>query len=598
MYILLYRSNKPEGMPDHTFIPIDLQSLYLREDLSSYLYITNIEEFLADHIANSLDRPEYKDIKAVIIDKDLKGDGWSRAIRLAGHIATTPYSNCQLNKLPILLTDRSHPDMKDSSLTATFIGNPFHTGGFHFKTHKELFTQEEDPISGNIMFSFEREQLAKVDHHKLQINGSEDNRHQSTNEWGAMRLAYNFGLGNQVTFNYPKHLYFKYLALSLEDGNIQQDESLSGLFNKVLLIDDHAGQGWKELMEKIFVCQVDSLIPSPTDLGWQAKNFEQYDLVLLDLYLEGRPDKTLSMAVLKFIKDRHPNIPVVIFTASEKAWNLDEVMDNGADGMYIKESPVYFKDEQYSLENYNDFKRTIASVHKKYQVLRPYWKVIDTILSNRNFVAIENGTRKMKDRLAERLKMFYGLLKKGYEQSNYDIRTFFYSDHELAFMTLWSTLNEIQAYRFQKTQGPNTEWKLLSDGSYYIKYQASRGHSRRLPAQFHSALRAKPGWFAGASADTQKFRFEQQIRLQISFIIERMAPSNKAAILADLLRLNHTRNALYLTHGEDNSNFFSSTEAGKRLSTITMTPRTDIKDLFNIVSYLLTEDETCKVSII
>jgi len=595
MYILLYHSNKPEGMPDHKFIPIDIQSLYLIVDLSNYLYTTNIEEFLADQIANSLDKPEYRDVKGVIIDKHLRGDGWSRAIRLAGHIAITPYSNCQLNKLPILLTDGSFPDMKDSSMTNTFIDNPFHAGSFHFKTYKELFTQEEDPIAGNIIFSFEREQLAKVDHHKWRINGSEDSRHQSTNEWGAMRLAYNFGLSSQISFNYPKHLYFKYLALSLEDRNIQQDNSLVGLFNKVLLIDDHAGQGWKELMEKIFVCQVDPLIPSPTDLGWQAKNFEQYDLVLLDLYLEGRPDKALSLAVLKFIKDRHPNIPVVIFTASEKAWNLDEVMDNGADGMYIKESPVHLKDERYSLENYKDFKHTIASVHTKYQVLRPYWKVIDSIQSDSNFKAIENGARKIKDRLAERLKMFYGLLKKGYEQSSYDIRTFFYSDHELAFMTLWSTLNEIQAYRFHKTQGLNTEWKLLSDGSYYIKYQASRGRSRRLPAQFHTDLRAKPVWFAKASADTQKWRFEQQIRLQISFIIERMGPSNKTAILADLLRLNHIRNALYLTHGEDTANFFSSTEEDKRLGITTMTPQADILALFNIVSYLLTEDETCKV---
>jgi hypothetical protein len=236
-------------------------------------------------------------------------------------------------------------------------------------------------------------------------------------------------------------------------------------------------------------------------------------------------------------------------------------------------------------------------VHEKYKVLRPFWKAIRDILSNRNFQRIENGPRKMKDRLEERLKMFYGLLKKGHEQSDYDKKTFFYSDYELAFMTLWSCLNEIQEYQFQKTSSlTHTQWKLYGDSFYYIKYQAAQKGRIRSPAAFYTDLVNLPGWWSGgASANKNKWSFEQQIKLQVTYIIERMNPVNRATLLTNLTRLNQTRNTLYLTHGANNPHFFSLTEEDKRRSGSTITPQRDIRDLFNIVAYVLTGDETLAV---
>jgi DNA-binding NarL/FixJ family response regulator len=497
--------------------------------------------------------------------------------------------------LPIILTNGSKLDISDVSLYTTPITTPFQKGGFHFLTHGELFVREEDPITGELAFAFERQHADKVDHHRLVITGSHDSRHESTNEWGAMRLAHHFGLKDKATFSYPRHLYFKSLALSLVDGVVPEDNSLSGLFTHVLLIDDHAADGWQNLLEKILLCRVSACDPV-REVSWQTRDFDSYDLIFLDLYLEGKPDKTLSLTILAHIKEMYPHIPVVIFTASEKAWNLDEVLEKGADGMYIKESPAHFKDEQYGKENFQDFLRTIQSVHEKYKVLRPYWEVIREILSNGTFQCIENNPKKMKDRLGERLKMFYGLLKKGHEQSDYDKRTFFYSDYELAFMTLWSCLNEIQEYQFQKiSTSTHTHWKRPADSLYYIKYQAAqRGPMRKL-AQFYTDLVNLPSWSAGAPAKKNKWSFEQQIRLQVTYIIERMNPVNRATLLTNLERLNRTRNALYLTHGSNNPHFFSSTEEDKRRSLSTMTPQGDIRDLFNIVAYVVTGDETLAV---
>jgi len=591
----------PEGMPNDGFIPIDLKNSYSQEDKSDYLCTTNIEEYWANYIAETLDRAEYSGVKAVIIDKSLQGDGWSRALLLGGHIATTGYANCALNRLPIILTNGPKLDISDVSLYATPITTPFQKGGFHFLTHGELFVREKDPITGEPTFAFERRYADKVDHHRLRITGSHDSRHESTNEWGAMRLAHHFGLKkDKVAFSYPGHLYFKSLALSLVEEIVPEDSSLSGLFTHVLLIDDHAADGWQALLEKVLGCRVTPYEPKRPVPDWQTRAFDSHDLILLDLYLEGKPDKSLSLTILQHIKETYPQIPVVIFTASEKAWNLDEVLEKGADGMYIKESPVHVKDELYSKENFQDFLRTIRSVYEKYKVLRPYWEIIKKILSNSIFHSIENGSRKMKDRLEERLKMFYGLLKKGHEQSDYDKRTFFYSDYELAFMTLWSCLNDIQAYKFQKSSSlTHTHWKLPADRLYYIRYRAAQ-KVPKTPARFYTDLVNLPGWSAsakvkGAEAKNNKRSFELQIRLQVTYIIERMNPVNMAILLTNLERLNGTRNELYLTHGSNNPHFFSSTEEDKRKNMPTMTPQGDIKDLFNIVSYLLTADEMLTV---
>ena len=77
-----------------------------------------------------------------------------------------------------------------------------------------------------------------------------------------------------------------------------------------------------------------------------------------------------------------------------------------------------------------------------------------------------------------------------------------------------------------------------------------------------------------------------------------LAPASKVQLQSDLKRLNTTRNKLYLTHGDEdsNANFFSLTEQAKR-GTTQITPQGDILDLFNIVSYLLSGDESLKFTI-
>jgi CheY-like chemotaxis protein len=354
------------------------------------------------------------------------------------------------------------------------------------------------------------------------------------------------------------------------------------------------------------------------------------------LYLEkGKSDRTNALAALKFIKEKFPHIPVIIFTASDKAWNLDEVLEKGADAMYIKESPLYYRNIDYTSNNYNDFTATINYVHKKYIVLRPYWIAIQKILSDNTFHNIlENGNSKFKQRIEERLEMFYGLLKRGLEQTEFNEFRFHFSDHELAYVTLWSILNEISEFNFVKTQ-PNIsisnlsgiqinthpsgrnityfsyhfKWEIIGQADVFIEYDykfkldslgspliTPNGRNYSLFFEQKSTFEFSSDLFQITTPTKTKTNYETTLFLQIAYLLERKnnlsASINKSNFQQTLVRLNEIRNHLYLTHGSDiSTGFYDKTEKDKR-ATHNIKPDKDIKDLFELISFLLTGMES------
>ena len=73
----------------------------------------------------------------------------------------------------------------------------------------------------------------------------------------------------------------------------------------------------------------------------------------------------------------------------------------------------------------------IEESRKKYKALEPFWNYIAEIedgnlIEERN----ENGVTKVEERIKERLRMFFGLLKRSFEDSKYN-EQFHYSDMKL-----------------------------------------------------------------------------------------------------------------------------------------------------------------------
>ena len=523
-----------------------------------------------------------------------------------------------------------------------------------FLTFKQAFDKNKS-LNGNYpIYEYQNDEFNLVSFLDNFIISQPDNRHQITNEWGAVKLALNAGYTpTDINYKFPETLYFKYLeakyphsSLSKEERQLFFDEkdygfpsekvNISSLLqkNKILLIDDNADRGWKSVLEKIFNCTITSKTNIRDIL--EISDYVEYDLVFLDLYLpnplmDDNIDMQYSIIILETLKKAYPQIPIIVFTASNKSWTLHEVIDKGADGMYVKEAPEYAGNPVYSKENFINFIQTVVSCLNKYKILRPYWEATQTILNDSTFKSIEEkGNSKFKERIKERLEMFFGLLKRGFEETKYNKEQFHFSDYELAFMTLWSILNEISEANYVKTQPlltivdsssnqinlhpcgqnivykPNNyKWEIVKQPDIFIEYDCqitknsfgnietnASGRYFKLNYEQQSPLEFKDDIFSITQTKKTKTNYETTLFLQIAYLLERKnnlsTSINKLDFQNKLVSLNETRNHLYLTHGaEISTGFYDKTEKCKR-ATHNINPENDIKNLFELVSFLIT----------
>lgn len=475
-------------------------------------------------------------------------------------------------------------------------------------------------------------------------------RHSIANQWGAYRMAQVAGL-DIAKFNYPKTLYFKYLlAQSKEPEPIPVDFPI---VKKILFVDDNYQKGWKDCLEGLFgegTIEAYESWQKAQEAGANTRiESDEYDLVFLDFYLGEQDNRGTGQDILEIIKGKkdksgnevhrglNPVIPVIMFTASNKAWNMDKLYEAGADGYYVKEHPDNAHDADFSVENFKNFHETVKKCLEKGMLLRQYWNKISQIKKDWNFT--NKGNQKNKERIEERLTMFLGLLKKAYEQTDFDKNTFFYSEWELAFLTLWSTLNEIQEAYYEKnsnfipfsynsipggsqhknkhpnnhsTIGTSVNWKISGTNDYLTIYKPKFDSSGQpvlktnsnyydmvpyttifLDDSSSSKFRIEPN-YQRVNPKNDRYNYSGNLYMQIAFLISKIVPSNNT-INRDILLLyvfecNEVRNKLYLTHGDDSSslNFEDLYQFQRRTDTEW---KEKIKQLFEIVYFLCTGKE-------
>lgn len=96
---------------------------------------------------------------------------------------------------------------------------------------------------------------------------------------------------------------------------------------------------------------------------YRKEIIHNYDVLLLDMRLAGKKEqhqdteKLSGIQVLKHILDEkeggNPGQRVIIFTSSNKAWNIKRCLEIGAQSIFIKESPMYPLQENERIENIN-----------------------------------------------------------------------------------------------------------------------------------------------------------------------------------------------------------------------------------------------------
>lgn len=101
-----------------------------------------------------------------------------------------------------------------------------------------------------------------------------------------------------------------------------------------------------------------------------------------------RPEEFSGMKILKAIKEQNKGNQVIMFTASNKAWNMKALLDAGADGYYIKESPEYVFPASYSDSNARELYDSIVScfcngylrnVYSKIKKIKKRYKILNAL---------------------------------------------------------------------------------------------------------------------------------------------------------------------------------------------------------------------------
>lgn len=215
--------------------------------------------------------------------------------------------------------------------------------------------------------------------------------HSIANEWAVMRWTndiINWGNYEAPSIDTPSltsMLYFKYLIA--KDGSKEYvskswkkkngaDPKINGISGKkIIYIDDEYEKGWGKLLAKIFEISGAELyiydkFKEHKDREGLIVNIEHFvdsidaDCYLLDLRLhdddfDKNKGEISGHRIAAHIKDSKINRArqVVIFSASDKVWNMKEDFQKvGATDYVLKESPETNFTKNDSIRNFNEFK--------------------------------------------------------------------------------------------------------------------------------------------------------------------------------------------------------------------------------------------------
>ena len=225
---------------------------------------------------------------------------------------------------------------------------------------------------------------------KIKPNENTEGRHSIANEWGADALSrvITSGIKSElIPLRASSSLYFMYcsvIALNVGDiDRIVNDDlrnfsfanlKITDRFN-YLLIDDEAQKGWGEVLKVLLPNALATIYDKkamnyedlPQDIRKQIE-IGEFEIIFLDLRMNGveeesiiNPKEFSGMKILNAIKERNPGIQVIMFTATNKGWNVKAMLEEGANGYYMKESPEYHFKLSYSRENAKAFVETIET---------------------------------------------------------------------------------------------------------------------------------------------------------------------------------------------------------------------------------------------
>lgn len=322
---------------------------------------------------------------------------------------------------------------------------------------------------------------------QIELPENYNDNHSIANIWGIFRLLRTAGIDpNTMESIRNQHdkltgLHFKWLlakqqytwqALPTEEILIVPHSP--ALTKNILLIDDESHKGWADTLIMVLKIPTERLtIASTMEEATALLSNNVYQLIFLDLRL-GEKDHTTSelqnmggcLLLKRNIRNSFDNknfaTPVILLTASSKAWNINALLNEGADDYFIKEAPEQANNGSFSDENFKRLQGSFFTLIKVEKKRREIWG-FNMDIENRVKQIIEEEN--IKNRISEKLKIGYGLL---FRHSTQLEKNILISNNEiLAFLVYWSILEEISHDFYDRSQ-PYT-WVLKKTGKIFLK---------------------------------------------------------------------------------------------------------------------------------
>ena len=362
--------------------------------------------------------------------------------------------------------------------------------------------------------SFLKEDELTKEIQKLVLAAPKDN-HTIANEWAIYRWVTMIGTGVRdegidiINRNIQQNLYFKYLQTiypvvrnELSAVRIEKDDEKSP---KILYIDDEAEKGWDEIFATL-LCDKNNLDYECLDNIKKLSREEiiatsinkikekDIDIVILDFRLHNADfskeipiEEVTSMEILKQIKEYNKGIQVLIFSATNKIWNLQALERLGADGFIIKEAPENSVNPNFTKETIANFKK-IMERSIRMTFLKEAYTITNSIKESLD-IKLENKKQNLRSEIILQLDIAFECLKKTSEDNAYFNLSYislfkiiehindFYTDDSGKFMKIAKELKPIERYdskkdiftKYDEDKYPTTKQKILSIYKYILK---------------------------------------------------------------------------------------------------------------------------------
>lgn len=398
-------------------------------------------------------------------------------LRLAAHIRCTKTIN-QLSNIYIY----GFVGYKDLLEHPCF--NILKTKNVFLIDYSKKAIQEADK---NTISSLKEDELTK-EIQKLVLAAPKDN-HTIANEWAIYRWVTMIGTGVRdegidiINRNIQQNLYFKYLQTiypvirnELSAVRIEKDDEKSP---KILYIDDEAEKGWDEIFATLlcdgsnldYECLEDDIKKLSKEeiieISINEIKEKEIDIVILDFRLHNTDfskeipiEEVTSMEILKQIKEYNKGIQVLIFSATNKIWNLQALERLGADGFIIKEAPENSINPNFTEETIANFKRIMERsirmtfLKKAYNAVRKIKNEVETISNDNDLEKL-----KLKSEIEIQLDIAFECLRKAENKEND------YSYFNLSYISLYKIIEHINDfYTDEKGLSLRKDGKLI--GSY------------------------------------------------------------------------------------------------------------------------------------